>query len=186
MGRHLLRVLISLFAAITMVVVLVPDGAGAGADVGSVGNPVRLSATTEAGPAVQLLATALAEATGLEFVFENAGSDESAVGWMCITNRSTAMRIASSTEFVYAAGCGVDARLRLIRFGSSSYWSEFLVPQDSALDSLDDLSGLDWYYSDEGSTVSYMVPLGMLTMAGVTDQIPTKAGTHVRRCASGV
>ena len=89
------------------------------------------------------------------------------------------MRIAIADEVVYAAGCGVDARYSLIRFGSSSYSSEFVVPHDSPLDSLDDLGGLAWYYSDEGSLSSYMVPLGMLTMAGVTDQIPMMSGTHV-------
>ena len=74
MEHHPLRVLISLFAAIAMVVVLAPGEAGAADEVGTAANPVRLSAAAdETAPELQLLATALADATGLAFMVELAG-----------------------------------------------------------------------------------------------------------------
>ncbi|MGI9528831.1 MAG: PhnD/SsuA/transferrin family substrate-binding protein [Acidimicrobiia bacterium] len=179
MEHHPLRVLISAFVAATMVVVLAPGEAGAADDVGSPAHPVRLSAAAEETvPELQTLATALADATGLEFVVEFVGYEEQAVEWLCTTNPSSGFRIANPDEVVYAAGCGADTRYNLIAWGSSSHSTEFLVPHDSALDSLDELAGLAWYYSDEGSLSSYMVPLGMLTLAGVTDQIPVAVGSH--------
>ena len=126
MEHHPLRLLLSLLAALTLVVVLAPHAAGATGEVGSPENPVRLSAAAdETVPELALLAAALADVTGLEFVVEVAGYDQEAVRWLCTTNRSSGVRIASSQELVYAAGCGTDARYSLVRFGSSTYSSEF-------------------------------------------------------------
>jgi ABC-type phosphate/phosphonate transport system substrate-binding protein len=179
MEHQLRRFLEVLGAALFVAVVLVPAQAGAATDVGTATNPVRLSAAAEdTVPELQLLADALHDATGLEFVVEFAGWDEQAVDWLCASHRSTGMRIANSSEFVYAAGCGVETRLSLLRFGKSGSSAEFLVPQDSTFNTLDDLTGLVWYFGDEASFLGYMVPLGMLNLAGVTNQIPTPTGTH--------
>ena len=182
MNRHP-RLPLGIFLTVfVMVLPLLPTAAAtAASDVGTTANPVRLSASTPSGaidPELQILATALHDATGLEFVIEFAGHEEDAVWWLCRTRQATGMRIAESTEFVYADDCGADTRLKLFRFGSSTHYSEFLVPDGSSLATLDDLAGLDWYYSDEGSISGYMVPLGMLTMAGVTNQVPMSVGGH--------
>jgi len=123
MNRHPRQPLGILLTVLVMVLTLLPTAAAtAASDVGTTANPVRLSASTPSGvidPELQILATALHDATGLEFVLEFAGDEEDAVWWLCRTRQATGMRIAGPAEFVYADDCGADTRLNLIQWGLS-------------------------------------------------------------------
>jgi phosphonate transport system substrate-binding protein len=150
-------------------------------DVGTFDNPVKLSVNNpygDLGPQ-QILADALHEATGLVFDVQVPVDGEEAVEWMCGDFSDSMTRVAGSAEYVFADElCGADTSLQLVLFGSDRYFSEFLVPADSDLYTLDDLADLDWYYPDESSLSGYVVPLGMMTMAGVEGYTGIDAGGH--------
>lgn len=150
-------------------------------DVGTLGNPVKLSVDNpygEVGPQ-EILTDALHDATGLEFVVQVPLDAEEAVEWMCGGFSDSMVRVAGSAEYVFAdESCGADTRLQLVINGTDRYQGEFLVPNDSDLYTLDDLAGLDWYYPDERSASGYVAPLGMLVMAGVEGFTGIAAGNH--------
>ena len=74
--------------------------------------------------------------------------------------------------------CGAEAALKSLRFGYTSYWSEFVVARDGTITSLEDLEGLTWAYPEESSTAGYLIPLAMLTAAGVTPGDAIAFGGH--------
>ena len=163
-------------------VLMLTTAAGAATDVGTPDNPVRLSVVaSDADPAelVESLADALHDATGLEFEFEYPEFGTEAIEWMCADYPDSSVRIMGSDEYVFAdQECGVTARLHVFRFGSDSYFGGFFVPEASDLYALDDLDGLEWYHPDTSSISGYMVPKGMLEMAGVEYLEPDWEGNH--------
>jgi len=74
--------------------------------------------------------------------------------------------------------CGVDVAFKAIRFGFPVYWAQFLVARDSEYQSLADLNGKKWGYTDASSTSGYMVPLVMLQQAGITPSESLATGGH--------
>jgi phosphonate transport system substrate-binding protein len=67
---------------------------------------------------------------------------------------------------------------KAVRFGYDVYWTEFLVPRDSDVASVEDLAGLTWAYPDAGSTSGYMVPTVMFNDDKVTAGETVEAGSH--------
>jgi phosphonate transport system substrate-binding protein len=164
-----------------LVVLMLTGGAGAATDVGTPDNPVRLSVAHFETPsgAEQILADALHDMTGLEFVVDFVEFDEPAIEWLCTTYPENSVRIMGAVQYIRANDlCGADTKLQLVIADSDRYYTEFLVPSSSGLSSLEDLTGLDWYYSDEGSVSGYVVPLGMLIMAGVEPGERHESGGH--------
>lgn len=65
----------------------------------------------------------------------------------------------SSPTYVLAHDLyGVEVQLATVRFGQSWYRSEFLVRSDSDINSLPDLAGKNFAFSDPGSSSGYMYP----------------------------
>lgn len=126
----------------------------------------------------QLLADALKEATGLEFEVAVPTSYAATAEEMCAAPEKT-MGFIPGLLYVLATDlCGVDVSFKAVRYGYSVYWTEFLVPRDSDVSSVDDLDGLTWAYPDAGSTSGFMVPTVMFDEAGITPGETVEAGSH--------
>lgn len=52
----------------------------------------------------------------------------------------------------------VNVILKSMRDGSGTYKAQYLVREDSGIDSLEDLEGKVWAFSDKGSTAGYLFP----------------------------
>jgi phosphonate transport system substrate-binding protein len=143
---------------------LVPVG-----QVGSPGNPVKLilphgGDVTAAG---QILADALHGATGASFDVVEATGRRDVYDLMCESSQAGLGYINTLAYSLASVDCGVDTNLRFVRFRQDGFWTEFLVPRDSGLDEIADLHGLTWAHPAEDSISGYLVPLGMMVMAGV-------------------
>ena len=172
---------IVLAVVLTMVLSTMALAGGQATDVGTLGNPVRLSVQSSSGDldAQLMLADALHEATGLEFVVQVPADAEEAVEWMCGEFSDSMTRFAGSAEYVFADElCGADTRLQLVGDGVYGYQGQFLVPMNSDLYTLDDLDGLDWYHPGRTSLSGYVAALAMLMMTGVDGYTAIDAGNH--------
>jgi len=126
----------------------------------------------------EIMKTALEDATGLSYEVSVPTSYAATIEEMCAAPDRT-MGFIPGLGYVLASNlCGVDVAFKAVRFGYDVYWAQFLVPRDSAYQSLDDLAGLSWAYPDPGSTSGYMVPLLTLNEAGVEPGATVEAGGH--------
>lgn len=62
---------------------------------------------------------------------------------------------------------GARAKLRVIRHGQEFYQGQIIVRKDSGIESLEDLQGKNFAFTDASSTSGYMFPLKMIREAGV-------------------
>lgn len=126
----------------------------------------------------ELLAAALKEATGLNYVVSVPTSYAATVEEMCASPDDT-MSFLPTLAYVLANQlCGVDVSLKAIRRGNSVYWAQFLVRRDSGIETFADLEGKKWAYPDQGSASGYLTPLGMYIKEGVTSGESVAAGGH--------
>lgn len=56
----------------------------------------------------------------------------------------------------------VEVILKSIRYGSGTYKAQYVVREDSGIESLADLEGKIWAYGDQGSTSGYLFPASQL------------------------
>jgi ABC-type phosphate/phosphonate transport system substrate-binding protein len=177
-----------LMTVILMVLALslaVAMAASANTDLGTSDNPVQLSLSASY-EEIEVLASALEIATGLHFDVNLAGQGQDAVDWLCSSHPDSGMGVISGVLYVVAdERCGAETNLKLVSYGSGTQQSQFVVPNDSDLDGLADLAGLDWYYPAMDSPPGYIVPLGMLTMAGVEGYNPIQAPPHPKNPHAG-
>ncbi|MDX1435544.1 MAG: transporter substrate-binding domain-containing protein, partial [Anaerolineales bacterium] len=142
-------------------------------DLGTEDNPIQVFFvpsvdTTTIVSGGEIMAEALKDATGLEFEVVVPSSYAATIEEMCAAPDSS-MGFIPGLGYVLANQlCGVDVAYKAVRFGSSVYYAQILVPRDSDIQSIEDLDGLTWAYPDPGSTSGYMVPLVMFEEAGVT------------------
>lgn len=165
------------------------DDIGAGAygvdpnEIGGSNHPIKVLFVPSVDTQViisggEIMATALNEATGLNFEVVVPTSYAATIEEMCASPEDT-MGFIPGLGYVLANQlCGVDVSFKAVRFGFSVYWAQILVPRESDIDSLDDLAGLKWAYPDAGSTSGYMVPLVMFQDAGITPGETLEAGGH--------
>lgn len=73
---------------------------------------------------------------------------------------------------------GVEARLTVIRHGSSTYQSQFLARTDGPIKSITDLKGKKMAFVDAASTSGYLLPLKMLRDKGIEPSQTVFAGKH--------
>ena len=126
----------------------------------------------------EVMANALKEATGLEFVVSVPTSYAATIEEMCASPTDT-MGFIPGLGYVLANQlCGVDVAFKAVRFGWDVYWAEILVPADSPATTLADLDGKKWAYPDPGSTSGYLAILPMLAEAGITAGDTLEAGGH--------
>lgn len=126
----------------------------------------------------EVMAQALNEATGLHFAVSVPTSYAATIEEMC-ASPTDSMGFIPGLGYVLANQlCGVDVSFKAIRFGWDVYWAQVLVRRDSAIDSLDDLSGLRWAYPDAGSTSGYLAVLPLLQEHNVVAGETVEAGGH--------
>ncbi len=126
----------------------------------------------------ELLAAALATATGLNFEVAVPTSYAATVEAMCASPENVIGFIPAQAYVLASNLCGVEVSLKSLRFGYTEYWTQFIVQRDSDIESFEDLDGKTWAYPDGGSTSGFLVPTGMFTATGVTPGESFEAGGH--------
>ncbi|MEA4907572.1 MAG: phosphate/phosphite/phosphonate ABC transporter substrate-binding protein [Anaerolineaceae bacterium] len=126
----------------------------------------------------ELMADALNQATGLNFEVSVPTSYAATIEEMCASPDDT-MGFIPALGYVLASQlCGVDVAFKAVRYGSDVYYAQFLVARDSDYQTLEDLDGKSWGYTDAGSTSGYMVPVVMLSDAGIEPSESVATGGH--------
>ncbi len=126
----------------------------------------------------EVMANALEEATGLKFEVYVPTSYAAAVEGMCAAPED-AMGFPATFAYVVAnARCGVDASFISVRYGRDVYWSQFLVQRDSDIETLQDLEGKKWGYTDATSTSGHIVPMILLQAEGIEVAEKVATGGH--------
>lgn len=126
----------------------------------------------------EIMAQALKEATGLEFVVSVPTSYPATIEEMCASPTDT-MGFIPALGYVLANQlCGVDVAFKAVRFGWDVYWAQILVARDSPYQKLEDLNGKKWGYTEPASTSGYMVPLVMMQDAGIKPSESVETGGH--------
>ena len=151
--------------------------------IGTADNPIKVLfvPSVEANAIVaggEVMAKALKEATGLEFVVSVPTSYPATIEEMCASPKDTMGFIPALGYVMGNELCGIDVAFKANRYGNSVYWAQFLVPRDSDIKSLADLDGKKWGYTEPASTSGYMVPLVMLKDAGITPGESVETGGH--------
>ncbi|MGD2163257.1 MAG: PhnD/SsuA/transferrin family substrate-binding protein [Anaerolineales bacterium] len=153
------------------------------AELGSADNPIQVlfvpsvdvDFMIESG---DLIAQALNEATGLEFVVSIPTSYAATIEEMCASPDNTIGFIPAMGYALANQLCGVEPGLASVRYGWNVYWTEFLVARDSEYESLSDLDGATWAYPDAGSTSGYLYPSAIFDDLGVEIADTVEAGGH--------
>lgn len=128
----------------------------------------------------EALRQALTAATGYEFEVFVPTSYGAFVEGFC-AEPEDAMGFPATTAYVVAnARCGVDAALLASRYGDPFYYSGIIVPRDSAAQTISDLDGLTWGYTDAISTSGFIVPTMWLPAEGVTPLSSLATGGHTQ------
>lgn len=126
----------------------------------------------------EMMADALNQATGMTFEVSVPTSYAATIEEMCASPADT-MGFIPALGYVFANElCGVDVAFKAVRRGWDVYWAQFLVARDSDIQSLEDLDGKKWGYTDAGSTSGYMFPLAMLKEAGIEPSESIATGGH--------
>lgn len=152
-------------------------------DLGTADNPIRVLFVPSVDAQVitsggEILADALNAATGLEYVVAVPTSYAATAEEMCAAPEGTMAFIPGLLYVLASDLCGVDVSFKAVRYGYDVYWTEFLVPTDSDVTSIEDLDGLTWAYPDAGSTSGFMVPTVMFDDTGITPGETVEAGSH--------
>ena len=126
----------------------------------------------------ELLAVALADATGLNFEVAVPTSYAATIEAMCASPENTVGFIPALGYVLANNLCGVTPSLKSLRFGYTEYWTQFIVQRDSEIASFEDLAGATWAYPDGGSTSGFLVPSGMFLAAGIETGDSFEAGGH--------
>jgi phosphonate transport system substrate-binding protein len=94
---------------------------------------------------------------------------------MCASPGDTMGFPATLAYIVASARCGVDVSMISIRFGLDHYWGQYLVQRDSDIETLEDLNGLTWGFTDPTSTSGHLIPLIQLDSMGIepAEKVPT-------------
>lgn len=126
----------------------------------------------------ELLAQALADATGLSYEVSVPTSYAATIEEMCASPDDTIGFIPAQGYVLANNRCGVTVGGAAVRFGLSWYAAQFVVPMDSEIQSLEDLAGLTWCIPDVGSTSGYLYPSAQLTALGVEPGETLETGSH--------
>ncbi len=73
---------------------------------------------------------------------------------------------------------GAEAKLTVLRHGSATYQSQFIVKAGSAIKSLEDLNGKKVAFVEPASTSGYLLPLKTLNEKGIKPKEVVFAGKH--------
>jgi phosphonate transport system substrate-binding protein len=126
----------------------------------------------------EIMAQALNEATGLNYVVSVPTSYAATIEEMCASPDDTIGFIPAQGYVLANDRCGVTVGAAAVRYGLSWYAAQIVVPMDSPAESLEDLAGLTWGIPDFGSTSGYLVPLAMFQGAGIEPGEIVETGSH--------
>ncbi len=128
----------------------------------------------------EVLRQVLTDLTGYEFEVFVPTSYGAFVEGFC-AEPEDAIGFPATTAYVVAnARCGVDAALIAERYGDAFYYSGIYVPRDSTAESISDLDGLAWGFTDAISTSGFIVPTMWLPANGVTPVSSLATGGHTQ------
>ena len=126
----------------------------------------------------EVLAETLNAATGLFFEVAVPTSYAAVLEEMCASPDDTIGFIPAQAYVLGSDMCGIEVALKSLRFGYTEYWSEFIVPRDSDIESVEDLAGRTWAYPDATSTSGFLVPSGIFATLGIETGDVLEAGGH--------
>ena len=126
----------------------------------------------------ELLDQTLEAETGLFFEVSVPTSYAAVLEEMCASPTDTIGFIPAQAYVLGSDKCGIDVALKSLRFGYTEYWTQFIVPRDGDITSLEDLAGASWAYPDTGSTSGFLVPSGMFESMGIEPGETVEAGGH--------
>jgi phosphonate transport system substrate-binding protein len=125
-----------------------------------------------------LMAQRLNETTGLFFEVSVPTSYAATVEEMCASPANTMGFIPAQAYIVANNLCGVSVAQKSMRYGYDVYWTQYIVPRDSAFTTIQDLEGATWAYPDATSTSGFIVPSGQFASLGITPGESFEAGGH--------
>jgi phosphonate transport system substrate-binding protein len=97
---------------------------------------------------------------------------------MCASPDDTMGFISAQPYVLGNQLCGIDVAFKAVRRGWGVYWTEFIVPRDSDIQSLEDLAGKKWAYPDAGSTSGYLIPSAIFAEMGIEPGETIEGGGH--------
>lgn len=181
--KKLLRFTGLLIIVAVAVVAVVPNlavDAQDGGDLGSEENPIQVYFVPSGDAEVivaggEVLATALEEATGLNYEVFVPTSYAATIEAMCAAPDKSMGFIPAAGYVVANNRCGIEVEAAAVRFGWPYYWAQYIVRRDSDIYTFGDLAGRTWAYGDPTSTSGFIVPSVELGAAGIEvgDQIET-------------
>jgi phosphonate transport system substrate-binding protein len=152
-------------------------------DLGSEGNPIQVyfvpsveAATITTGG--ELMASALKQATGLNFQVSVPTSYAATVEAMCAGPDNSMGFIPAAGYVIGNNRCGIEVAAAAVRNGWNVYWTAYIVPRDSEIYTFGDLAGKSWAYPDSASTSGYIVPKVEMQAAGIEPGQEVEAGGH--------
>jgi len=87
--------------------------------------------------------------------------------------------IMNSLSYVKAReNFGVNAKLRVMRYGKSTYFGQIIANSSSGIEEINDLNGKIIAFTDPSSTSGYLFPQKILRQSGVTPAKTLFAGKH--------
>jgi phosphonate transport system substrate-binding protein len=126
----------------------------------------------------EVLQETLEAETGLHFEVSVPTSYAAVLEEMCASPDDTMGFIPAQAYVLGSDKCGIEVALKSLRFGYTEYWTQFIVPRDSDIGTLDDLNGTTWAYPDTGSTSGFLVPSGMFESMGIAAGEESEVGSH--------
>jgi len=131
------------------------------------------------------IAAMLEERTGYEFETAVPTSYAAVIEALC-TGKADVAWLATFAYVLANEKCGVEAKLTTVRYGSSTYTAEIIAQSDAVraergldpINSLDDLNGKTFAFTDPLSTSGYLFARAMLEDAGVELAESLFAGGH--------
>jgi phosphonate transport system substrate-binding protein len=117
----------------------------------------------------------LNEATGLVYEVSVPTSYAATIEEMCASPTDTIGFIPAMGYALANQLCGVEPALASARRGWTVYWTQYIVPRDSDIQTLEDLEGKTWGLGDFASTSGFLYPAAELADLGITvgDQVET-------------
>ncbi|MEE8406762.1 MAG: phosphate/phosphite/phosphonate ABC transporter substrate-binding protein [Acidimicrobiia bacterium] len=126
----------------------------------------------------ELLEATLEAATGLTFEVSVGSSYAAVIEEMCASPDDTIGFIPAQAYILGSDLCGIEVALKSLRFGYTEYWTQFIVPRDSDIQSVEDLNGKTWAYPETTSTSGFLVPSGIFATLGIVPSDSFEAGGH--------
>ncbi|MBE2223230.1 MAG: PhnD/SsuA/transferrin family substrate-binding protein [Anaerolineae bacterium] len=126
----------------------------------------------------EVLASALTEATGLNFEVSVPTSYAATIEEMCASPDDTIGFIPAQGYVLANDRCGVTVGGAAVRFGLPWYAAQIVVPMDSEAETLEDLAGGTWAIPDYGSTSGYLYPSADFMALGIEPGEIVEAGSH--------